>query len=467
MVSSVSPEEVFEKYPIIQRREFAQHLTTFLNSKTDNGYVLNLNAEWGSGKTTFLQCWYNELKDNHPVIYFDAWKSDFSHDPMLALIDAFQEQLANAIAENKELMNRMINGTGHFIKAGLPSIIAGALKHKIGMDQDDSLFSDISDTLGIELGEEAVADSVKETLKAMLEQRRKIKGIHDFKEILKELGEQYRAIYKELNYPIYVLVDELDRCRPNYAIEIIECVKHFFNTDNFVFVLATDTEQLQHSIRAVYGEGFDSMSYLSRFFDNSVTLSAPDRVDYIKSRISICAEKEAWADLGFEFIDKVFDWHEIHSLREINKILDCIDIASTKEKTFKVFPLIILAILKRKYPEFLKRYERTANVPYNSSYNGVRSLVNDDQLVPGRIADGFRVTTQSSAKIDYMIHVILAQLEVTNVPDYAQYENRKSDNHESRNAISSFSSSIIINPENDNANKADYLSVINFAGHFA
>lgn len=74
--------EVFDNYNIINHQPFAQHLTSFLNSKSEVGYVLNLNAEWGAGKTTFLQCWYNELKESHPVIYFDSWKSDFTHDAM-------------------------------------------------------------------------------------------------------------------------------------------------------------------------------------------------------------------------------------------------------------------------------------------------------------------------------------------------------------------------------------------------
>lgn len=67
------------------------------------------------------------------------------------------------------------------------------------------------------------------------------------------------------NNKVFILIDELDRCRPSYAIEMLETIKHFFELKNYVFVVATDTEQLSHSVKAVYGDFFDGKEYLSRF----------------------------------------------------------------------------------------------------------------------------------------------------------------------------------------------------------
>ena len=108
MASPVPNTETFDQYRVIDNEQFSQHLTRFLNSKSDEGYVLNLNAEWGAGKTTFLQCWYNELSKNHPVVYFDAWKSDFSKDAMLALVDCFQSQLKNPRSDNKKFAKDLL-----------------------------------------------------------------------------------------------------------------------------------------------------------------------------------------------------------------------------------------------------------------------------------------------------------------------------------------------------------------------
>lgn len=72
----------------------------------------------------------------------------------------------------------------------------------------------------------------------------------------------------------------MDRCRPTYAVELLEAIKHFFSVDGIVFVIATDTAQLQHAIRAIYGEGFDGQQYLHRFFDQEFTLPYPEHLAF-------------------------------------------------------------------------------------------------------------------------------------------------------------------------------------------
>jgi hypothetical protein len=60
-----------------------------------------------------------------------------------------------------------------------------------------------------------------------------------------------------------------DRCRPNFAIELLERVKHIFSLENFVYILGTDTKQLANAIRGVYGSEFDGERYLKRFIDRT------------------------------------------------------------------------------------------------------------------------------------------------------------------------------------------------------
>ncbi|MCD8560281.1 MAG: KAP family NTPase [Shewanella xiamenensis] len=76
-------------------------------------------------------------------------------------------------------------------------------------------------------------------------------------------------------------MDELDRCRPSYAVEMLETIKHIFNIDGVVFVVATDTEQLQHAVKAVYGEGFDAKIYLGRFFNSRYSLKSPNLENFL------------------------------------------------------------------------------------------------------------------------------------------------------------------------------------------
>ncbi|MDH5553459.1 MAG: KAP family NTPase, partial [Nitrosomonas sp.] len=113
--------------------------------------------------------------------------------------------------------------------------------------------------------------------------------IVDFK---KKLGLLIKALEEEENVqlPLFIFIDELDRCRPNYAIELLEAVKHLFGVPGIYFVIATNLEQLGHSICAVYGEKFDSEHYLKRFFDHEYLLPFPDSerfTEYLFSRYSL------------------------------------------------------------------------------------------------------------------------------------------------------------------------------------
>ncbi|MFW9731211.1 P-loop NTPase fold protein [Vibrio parahaemolyticus] len=471
-IHKIPSDITFDEFPVIDRRSYAEHLTDFLNDKAEDGYVLNLNAEWGAGKTTFLQCWYNELKEKHPVVYFDAWKSDFTHDAMLALLEAFHSQLMSAITENKDLLNKLMEGGKHFAKNTSWKLILGFVKRQGGMEADDSLFSDISDglkDLGLETSD--LTDSLKDTFSSMLEQKQKVEGINDFKQTLVELSDAYIKVHNDKSTPIYVLIDELDRCRPTYAIEVIESVKHFFNTKNFVFVLATDTEQLQHSIRAVYGEGFDSTSYLSRFFDRSATLSAPTLKQFIEIELTSIVGPIPGEYEHFELISHILTWHGITSLREVKKILNDIEVACTQKKSYRVLPLVVLSILRHRYPEFYKELYARHDSPYNSPNSHSKDKINQSSIVPH-----FQLTKHSSGKVS--VNHILYQLsrniktnadinDITYINSYISAEIDPSlTGGKVVNIIEAFSHIYRTNLKSDeHADRNDYFSLLNFAGY--
>ena len=82
--------------------------------------------------------------------------------------------------------------------------------------------------------------------------------------------------------PIVVFIDELDRCRPSYAVELLETAKHIFSVNHVVYVLAVNRSELTHSVKALYGEGFGATAYLRRFFDVDFRLPPPDRHKFIE-----------------------------------------------------------------------------------------------------------------------------------------------------------------------------------------
>ena len=97
----------------------------------------------------------------------------------------------------------------------------------------------------------------------------------------KTLQEMADDLSGQTGRPLIVMIDELDRCRPSYAVELLEVAKHLFSVNNIVFVLAVNRAELIHSIRAVYGGGFDGDGYLRRFFDVDIRLPEPKRVAFI------------------------------------------------------------------------------------------------------------------------------------------------------------------------------------------
>ncbi|WP_420588855.1 KAP family P-loop NTPase fold protein [Bacterioplanoides sp.] len=275
----------------LDRGKYAEFLTDFLSSLDNQNYVMNLNAEWGAGKTYFLQRWYHTIKEDHPAVYIDAWKHDFSDEPLLAVISAISNYLKSKTPESgAEKAKNLAEKGWRFSKKVAPELMRGITKKVSGIDitkfGDDEVqtISDLkydgSDTNGAE-DFSLFAGKVFEV--ALADHSEKVNELEFFKNAIQGWLKEVVDSNDELDLPMFVFIDELDRCRPTYAIELLETVKHLFDIKGMVFVIATDTGQLQHSIKAVYGEGFNSVKYLYRFFSRSFSLKKPSLREYIKS----------------------------------------------------------------------------------------------------------------------------------------------------------------------------------------
>jgi len=249
----------------VGRKAYGEFLASFLAEEKD-GFVLNLNGKWGTGKTEFLKRLYTHFHNaNHPVIYIDAWESDFTDNPLLVVASELINQLSGQLTVDGSDLDKLKEFLGKFLKGSV--ILAGSMAGKFFLDDAGG---------GRELVKALYESSPKELLNFMKKgYSEQVTAVNEVRSQLEHFAEALKKAHSR-KLPVVVLVDELDRCRPNYAIEMLEVIKHFFNTKNFVFVVATDTEQLQNSINAVYGEKFESEAYLRRFFDRKSVLSPPD-----------------------------------------------------------------------------------------------------------------------------------------------------------------------------------------------
>ncbi|MGL6420225.1 KAP family P-loop NTPase fold protein [Aeromonas allosaccharophila] len=257
----------------LDRARYAEFLTNYLAAEgKQRNYVLNLNAEWGAGKTWFIKRWYMELKAHYPTVYIDAWQQDFSDDPLLTVISSIIEQLRDATGKTVAIPDGIKSKLLGLLKVGGKLVLKSAIK-KAGLEDGD---------FSVE-GEDA--DKLVDTLCSNHKER--YESIQYLKQEIRQWVEGAVSLSAgELSYPAFILIDELDRCRPSYAVEMLETIKHIFDIPRVVFVLATDTEQLQHAVKIIYGSEFDAYTYLSRFFNRRFSMLSCSRHDFVESHLS-------------------------------------------------------------------------------------------------------------------------------------------------------------------------------------
>ncbi|WP_421185546.1 KAP family P-loop NTPase fold protein [Aeromonas hydrophila] len=258
----------------LDRARYAEFLTNYLATEgKQRNYVLNLNAEWGAGKTWFIKRWYMELKQHYPTVYIDAWQQDFSDDPLLTVISSIIEQLKEE-AGSRQLSPYLSTKLASLLKATAPIVTKALFKKVSGINID-------------EVQEVITADDAGKLVESLFQDtRKKTEAVQLLKHEIKQWVEAIIGKKKKLS-PAFILIDELDRCRPSYAVEMLETIKHIFDIPGVVFVLATDTEQLQHAIKVIYGEGFDASAYLRRFFRRQFSLKEISKASFIESYMTL------------------------------------------------------------------------------------------------------------------------------------------------------------------------------------
>lgn len=312
-ITDIKDQDVaIETFPAdkLERSKYANFLTQYLISSSydesksaDLNYVLNLNSEWGSGKSYFLRRWADDLKSNHPVVYIDAWKQDYSEDPLMTVISSLISQLREqaGIDQNSIKIKAPKKLIG-LLKAAAPSLARGLSKRYLGIDPVKIMESDEEETIGDVKDENGNPIDMGFAASKIVEQ---LINEHDSKAVaikhLKLKVNKWIELVvqeKSLSKPAFVFIDELDRCRPSYAVEMLETIKHIFDIPGVVFVVATDTEQLQHAVKAIYGIGFDARVYLSRFFNSRFSLKAPNLENLLEVHCDI-------QKLSKEYFDKL------------------------------------------------------------------------------------------------------------------------------------------------------------------
>lgn len=288
---------------LLNRRADAEFLTRFLSNRLDErgelgiarSYVLNIEADWGQGKSFFLDRFREHLQSSgHLVACVNAWRDDHADDPLLAVMSAIDDVIAPLIERDlkRDQSWKAIKKNVGAITLAVGKGAVQSLANRYLADAVDEIKEIVS-----EEGGEETADSVKSSLSAgvsrILDQTTE-NLLADFKESQNSIGsfrcslEEFLkvGVGKKATLPLFVFVDELDRCRPAYAIAMLERVKHLFDIDNVVFVFATNTIQLRHAVSPLYGTAFDAQKYLFRFFDRTYHFEDPAPEEFVAALVA-------------------------------------------------------------------------------------------------------------------------------------------------------------------------------------
>lgn len=338
-----------------------------------------IDGRWGSGKTFFVkQCalllsstnslsylnqemkekvydsindkdFIENLADNKFLaVYYDAWKNDTEEDPVLSLIYEIIQQL--------DLKGGLID------LDNLSSVLTSALSVVTGRDVTD-FFNKVKDV----------------NLLNNIQEEKKMDAILQ-KFFVKALNQKCERLL--------IFVDELDRCRPSFAIKVLERIEHYFVNDRITFVFSMNIEQLQHTIKAFYGNDFDACRYLDRFFD--IRLSLPTT---ISNRFFNSLNLNDYSTID-SVIMRIQDTYNL-SIREFCKYYDTIKIAGVNydrdETDNFLFIYIVTLSLALKFTnisvhdEFIKGKNIQPLLDlYDNEFGAyiVQELLNKDEILP-------------------------------------------------------------------------------------
>lgn len=296
--SKLDDEEILEslKKDAIGRN---QQLVTFLgliNSIRQNS-ILTVDGEWGSGKTTFVKQIdflnrngssdvsalnddsINEFMNGYIVYYYSAWENDYHGEPLQSL-------LLNLINDLWSKREKIADGVVKYSEAFKQSVLETVT---LGLYDTEKInnannISDLAESI-------ATIDERKEAIDDIINNHLDLKG-------------------KKLLF----IIDELDRCMPTFAVRMLETIKHYYTNDRLVFLLATNSHELSHTVQKVYGESFDGIGYLNRFYDLVFNLPTVDRNAYIR-HLGTNPSSNLW---DIEILIEVVDYLDL-SMREINR----------------------------------------------------------------------------------------------------------------------------------------------------
>lgn len=349
------------------RKKFGDTLTNlFQKMDKEENLVVLVDAPWGGGKSTFIEMWEKSLKNpqsrgepnRKPVhlIRFDAFAADHHEDPFIAfsgeVVEFIKVHHDRTLGEKADSLIQSAARIATKLAPPLFGEVAGMLPGGGAVKTLAKAAADIA------------TDALAERIKKYGEERKDIKA---FKKNLEEVAARIR---EKQNFPLVIVVDELDRCRPDFALKLLERIKHLFDVPGVAFLLFAHKAQLGEMIRHAYGREVDANSYLHKFIhlatsmpDGCSSRQASDSANYCRS---LAREYELSEDdhLDVDGLGAIIGRANL-SLRETERVLAILSVfwarnLLSREDTPLQILLFILVVLKVRHPSLYARIKSDA-----------------------------------------------------------------------------------------------------------
>lgn len=335
---------------VLNRQETLEQLLDLLItlSEARSSCTFALNGKWGAGKTFILNMLEAQLRDYQAgerfmVFHYNCWQYDYYNEPLTAIVSSMLDNLDEQTRIMPyEVMDKIKLG---FVatKEVLKKVAYSFVENKIGIDAN--IISE-------------VVDKVHDAASQQAEMQHEYDKYYAFHKVIDKARDELSELAKD--HTLVIVVDELDRCLPDYSIRILERLHHLFaRLKNTVLIVAVDKTQLEHTVEMTFGKRTDCDAYLKKFIDFELQIDVGTVNDNFLKKYSDYIELfdnsalEPWPELH-DYISALFSGMEIRQQEHLVKKLNTIHrlLFSTGEKkdySFLCFELFMAVMSERAY----------------------------------------------------------------------------------------------------------------------
>ena len=263
-----------DKVDHLERHIFVNQLQEIIVkfSEAKQGTTFAINADWGCGKSFILDLLDRQLSvfqdtecanDKFIIFHYNCWHYDFYDEPAIAIVAAIQDEITKYERIFPQISDNARKLARSFIQLSIKlfsSAFAPAIPKKY------SYFFAFWETLRNAFFQKNKSEEDSVCFDPYLQFRT---ALAETKQVLSALSQERQVV---------LLVDELDRCLPEYAIKVLERLHHLFDENsNIIVVIATDSNQLNRTVQQTFGfDGENAQNlcrnYLKKFIHFSVFL---------------------------------------------------------------------------------------------------------------------------------------------------------------------------------------------------